>query len=327
MERYVLRALRHLPARFFQFAMKFWAVCTGHRIGTLAANAAFWTVFSLPWLILAIASTLGVVSRLSTPAAAEAVKRNVDQLIMELVGSDAANQYAIPAFDQIYSQGLRGLGIVGYVVAFYSGSRAVRSCMDGIALLSGCGGQRQVLRAQLIAIVLYLVGVLLFVVALTTTTVGTDEVAKWTGLGKNVFTVLDGSILLIASVAFVLALFHFAATPRLPWKRDVPAAFAGVIVSIGCVYFVAWYAETVASSSLFGALGIAPFVAMLTAYVAYLMIMYIAVVSAICNGRDIFNVDPGPRRQYQQLQKLDVEDRALLSESVERRKETRPDQD
>lgn len=309
MERYVLRLLRRLPTRYFKLCVKFWAVCAGHNVGTLAANTAFWTVFSLPWLILAIASTLGVVSRLSTPAAAEAVRQNVDQIIADLVGSEVAAQYAAPAFDQIFNQGLRGLGVVGYVVAFYSGSRAVSSCMSGIALVSGAGDVRREVRARLLAIVLYLVGVVLFVVALTTTTVGTDQVAQWSGIGEAIFNVIDAVLLAVAGIAFLWTIYHFAVYPRLPWKRDLPAAVAALVITVLCVYFVAWYAESVASSSSFGALVIAPFVAMLTAYVAFLMVLYIAVFSSIVNGRDVFNFDFGPRRAYHHLQSVDLADR------------------
>lgn len=309
MERYGLRLLRRLPTKYFKFCLKFWAVSSGHRVGTLAANAAFWAVFSLPWLILAIASTLGVVTRLSTPAAAEAVRLNVEQVISELVGSEVAAQYATPAFDQIFNQGLQGLGLVGYVVAFYSGSRAVRSCMGGIALVSGAGDVKREIRARLLAIVLYLVGVILFVVALTTSTVGTDQVAQWTGIGEVIFEAVDAVVLAAAGIAFLWTIFHFAVHPRLPWKRDLPAAVASLVLSVLCVYFVAWYAESVASSSSFGALVIAPFVAMLTAYVVFLGILYIAVASAIINRRDVFNFDFGPRRAYHRLQSIDLADR------------------
>lgn len=309
MERYVLRVLRRLPTRYFRIALKFWAVCAGHRVGTLAANAAFWTVFSLPWLILAIASTLGVVSRLSTPAAASAVRQNVELVITELVGSEVASQYAKPAFDQVFDQGLRGLGIVGYVVALYSGSRAVRSCMSGIALVSGAGDEKREIRARFIAIALYLVGVVLFVVALTLTTVGTDQVAVWTHLPEFVFAGVDGALLAVAATTFLWTIFHFAVHPRLPWRRDVPAAVSALVITVLCVYFVAWYAESVASSSSFGALVIAPFIAMLTAYVAFLAVLYIAVLSAIVNGRDVMNFDFGPRPIYHHLQSVDLADR------------------
>lgn len=311
MERFVLRALRRLPAKYFEVGLKVWAVCSGHRIGTLAANAAFWTVFSIPWLILAIASTLGIVNRILTPSIAEAVEQNIDQVIVELVGREVADQYAIPAFNHIFDEGLQGLGVVGFVVALYAGSRAVRSCVSAIALVSGCGEERRAFHARVSAVGLYLVGVVLFVVALATTTVGTDQVALWTGLGDGLFVVLDRFLLLIASVGFMWTIFHFAMLPRLPWKRQLPAAIAAVLVTVGSVYAVAWYADNVMRTSSFGALSVAPFVAMLISYVVFLMVFSIATLSAVCNGCDILGTECGPRRIYNRLREIDAASREL----------------
>lgn len=106
--------------------MKFWAISSGRRVGSLAADAAFWGVFSLPWLILAFASTVGLIVRVAGPGVDDAIRSDIEQALIQLVGGDVAHQYAIPAFEQMFNEGLRGLGVVGYVVAFYSGSRAVR---------------------------------------------------------------------------------------------------------------------------------------------------------------------------------------------------------
>lgn len=310
MERYVIRLLRRMPLRYFRFAMKFWAVSSGRRVGSLAADTAFWAVFSLPWLILAIASTVGFVVRISGSGVDDAIKADLEQAIVQLVGTEVAAQYAVPAFEQMFNEGLRGLGIIGYLVAFYSGSRAVRSFVSSVGLVSGSGGERQQLRSRLRAVGLYLVGVVLIVLAFSTATVGTDELADISGLSEVVFQVVDVLLLITVGTAYLWTLFHFSMQPRLPWRRDVPTALVTLVVGAGCMLFVAWYAEGLASRSSFGALVVAPFVAMLTAYVAVSAALYLALASAIINGRDVFNFDQGPRQRYHDLQRKDVDDRA-----------------
>ncbi len=310
MERYVIRLLRRMPLRYFRFAMKFWAVSSGRRVGSLAADTAFWLVFSLPWLVLAFASTVGFVVRVSGSGVDEAIKSDVAKAITALVGTDVAVQYAIPAFEQMFDQGLKGLGIVGYLVAFYSGSRAVRSFVGSVGLVSGDGGERRQLRSRLQALGLYLIGVIIIVLAFSMVTVGTDELADLSGMSEAIFQVIDVLLLVLAGTTYLWSLFHFSMQPRLPWRRDVPAAFATLLVGAGCILFVAWYAAGVVSRSSIGALVAAPFVAMLTTYVAVSAALYLALASAIINGRDVFNFDSGPRQRYHDLQRLDVDDRA-----------------
>lgn len=324
MDRYALRLLRRLPTRYFRFAVKFWAASSGRRIGSLAADTAFWVVFSLPWLILAIASTIGAVARLSGPALSEAIRHDAEVAIVQLVGVDVATQYANPAFEQVFNQGLRGLGIVGYLVAFYSGSRAVRSFINGIRMMSGGGAEPSQVRSRLRALVLYVVGILLFVLAVSTVTVGTDQVAVWTGRGDGIFQVVDVVLLVCAGTVYLWSIFHFAMVPRLGWRRDLPASIATLIVGALCVWFVAWYANGVASRSSIGALVVAPFVAMLTAYVAVLAALMIALASAILNNRDVLNFEFGPRERYHRLQTLDLEDRNRVGMPVDSADETGP---
>ena len=61
--------------------------------------------------------------------------------LLELVGVDVATQYANPAFEQVFNQGLRGLGIVGYLVAFY-GEPSGPQLHHGIRMVSGGGADR-----------------------------------------------------------------------------------------------------------------------------------------------------------------------------------------
>ena len=196
MERLVIRLLRRMPLRYFRFAMKFWAISSGRRVGSLAADTAFWGVFSLPWLILAFASTVGLIVRVAGPGVDDAIRSDIEQALIQLVGGDVAHQYAIPAFEQMFNEGLRGLGVVGYVVAFYSGSRAVRGFVESVRLVSGAS-ERQQFRSRFRALGLYLVGVLLIVFAFSTVTVGTDELADITGLGEWIFQILDILLLLL----------------------------------------------------------------------------------------------------------------------------------
>ena len=109
-----------------------------------------------------------------------------------------------------------------------------------------------------------------------------------------------------AGTVYLWSIFHFAMVPRLGWRRDLPASIATLIVGALCVWFVAWYANGVASRSSIGALVVAPFVAMLTAYVAVLAALMIALASAILNNRDVLNFEFGPRERYHRLQTLDL---------------------
>lgn len=54
MSRYLVPQLRRLPTAWFEYVLNLWATGSSKRLPVLAADTAFWTAFSLPWLTLTI---------------------------------------------------------------------------------------------------------------------------------------------------------------------------------------------------------------------------------------------------------------------------------
>ena len=121
---------------------KLWALLVGRRITGLAAEAAFWAIFSLPWLMLAFVSGLGVSAKYLGDEAVSQVRESIENVINRPDSRSSSTVRASSAHE-VFNETRADLGILGLVIALWAGSRAVMSYVQSIMLING------VRRAQL----------------------------------------------------------------------------------------------------------------------------------------------------------------------------------
>lgn len=225
--------IQRLPAGPAGFLISWHSLSSKHRMRVLATDAAFWLLFSLPWMVLALVATLGVSDSVLGVHVVEPVRADLEALITSVVGGQETSAEIRSELDHLFVSG-RALGIVGYLIAFTAGTRAFGSLLDSISILNGLG-PKPFLKRSAQALGLYLATAGLASVAVILATVGTDGVAQLVDAPRLIFQIVDPLILTAAALLLILALYRLGGGPASQWRSRLPGALAALVLSAVCL--------------------------------------------------------------------------------------------
>lgn len=149
-----------------------------NRITGLAGEAAFFTLLSLPPLLLGLVGLLGY---LAGALGADTLGQ-ARELILGGAGAvlspRSVAEVVRPALDDVLGTGRAGVSAVGFVVALWSGSRALNVYIDAITVLYDLSGQRGVIRQRAMSVALYALGLVAGVALLPLLAVGPNVLVQ-----------------------------------------------------------------------------------------------------------------------------------------------------
>src|SRR6476659_562098 len=99
--------------------------CLRHRVTGLAAEAAFFAVVSVPPLIFALAGAIGYVTDQFSPAQITDVRAALIEVSRRALTESAVNRIIVPTIDDVLKGGRFDVISLGFVLALWSGSRAL----------------------------------------------------------------------------------------------------------------------------------------------------------------------------------------------------------
>lgn len=274
------RQKNRLPPRIVQFGDRWWDLHQRERIEMMAADAAFWFVFSLPWMVLAVVASLGFVSRVTGWKVIDQVQNDLIDMANAVLSPQAANDFVIPRLNELFSQGRAHLGIIGIVLAFYSGSRAFKSLLASIRSVSG-QTDRGGLRSRVVGLGFYVSSVALISLGLATITAGTDRIAGGVGAPQGVFRIIDPLIFLVLILLLVQTLLYIGMRPALSWKRDWWPATGAVLIAGACLVGIGIYLRTQLDAGSVLGLAEVPIAVMLFCYVASWVVLNATTVQTL----------------------------------------------
>src|SRR6478735_1295462 len=114
--------------------------CMRYRVTGLAAEAAFFAVLSVPPLIFAMAGAIGFVTDQFSPAQVDDVRQAVIDLSQRALTDSAVDRIITPTINDVLQGGRFDIISVGFVLALWSGSRALHVFVDTITIMHGLGG-------------------------------------------------------------------------------------------------------------------------------------------------------------------------------------------
>ncbi|MGV1035745.1 MAG: YihY/virulence factor BrkB family protein [Candidatus Nanopelagicales bacterium] len=287
-QRQVAGVLDKAPRPALRFALMWWAVISGRRVTGLAAEAAFWVLFSLPWLALAFVSGLTAFTRYSGDDTVSLVEQRILETVEKVLTPEAAEQYATPIIRDMFAQGGTSLGVIGLVLAVWTGSRAVMTYVEAVTIINGEFGVRGYARRRVLSGVIYLVAVVIGVVMSPVLIIGPTTVGEWLDLQPVVVTSL--SFLFVVTVATLLltTLFYISAVSKKAWWTSLPGAVLAVVFSVLAGVGLTIYVRGLfAESSVYGVLA-TPIAVMVFAYAFSLIALMGAAFDAVRIGRPIF---------------------------------------
>ncbi len=254
--------------------------CVRHRVTGLAAEAAFFTILSLPPLIFALAGAIGFVTSSLDVLTVANLQQQVLALARRVLTTSAVDSVIAPTLADVLSGGRAAVISVGFVLALWSGSRALNVFVDTITIMYGLGGRRGLLRTRLLSFGLYLLLLLIGVVLIPLVLVGPGLVDRILPERLQLLGDLYWPVVLLGSAVFLAVIYHFSIPVRTRVRTGLPGAALALLLWVGgsALLRVALNASG-ASSSIYGPLA-APIAVLIWLYLISAAVLIGAALNA-----------------------------------------------
>ncbi|WP_078969361.1 YihY/virulence factor BrkB family protein [Streptomyces cyaneogriseus] len=254
--------------------------CMEYRILGLAAEAAFFTLLSVPPLLLSIIGLLGYVDMWTGADTIQSLRANILDASRAVLSDRGVHEIAEPILHDVMKGGRVDVISLGFLFALWSGSRAVNVFIDTITVMYGLDGVRGIVKTRLLAFALFVVALLIGSVALPLMVAGPDAVVRVVPWSATVVQVLYWPVVIVLSIVFLTTLYHVSVPVRSPWIEDVPGALVALgMWVLGSFLLRIYLTSTVEGPTIYGSLA-APVAVLLWIGVSAFAVLVGAAVNA-----------------------------------------------
>ncbi|GAB2644857.1 YihY/virulence factor BrkB family protein [Kribbella swartbergensis] len=274
--------VRKIPATTWKLLSQTVGVCLRYRVTGLAAEGAFFAILSLPPLIFGLAGSLGyIASRYFEVETIDEIKEQIADLAARALTVDSVQSVIVPTLDQVLSGGRPDVISIGFVLALWSGSRALNVFVDTITIMYGMGGKRGIVRTRALSFSLYCAALVIGVIVLPLVLAGPDAVAALLPHRLDFLNQLYWPVVTILSAGFLNTLYHLSVPVRTPWVSDLPGSFLALSIWILGSFILRWILQsTVGGTSIYGPLA-APIAVLLWLYMTAIAVLIGAALNAV----------------------------------------------
>jgi membrane protein len=255
--------------------------CMRYRVTGLAAEAAFFAVLSMPPLVFALAGAIGYVGDRFTEAQVADVRDAVIDLASRAMTDNAVDSIIEPTVEDVLSGGRFDIISIGFVLALWSGSRALNVFVDTITIMHGLGGHRGIVQTRALSFLLYVLFLVTGVVTIPLVVAGPSLVADWLPERFDFVNSLYWPIVVLLCICSLATLYHVSVPVRTAWRYNLPgAAFTLLCWVVGSYLLRSVLTATAAESrSIFGPLA-APIAVLLWLYLVSIAVLIGAALNA-----------------------------------------------
>ena len=254
--------------------------CVRYRVTGLAAEAAFFGVLSLPPLIFGLAGAIGFVTSTLDIRTIAGFREQLLDLSSRILTPDVVASVIEPTINDVLSRGHAAVISIGFLLALWSGSRAVNVFVDTITIMYGMAGRRGIVRTRALSFVLYLVFLLAGVVLLPLILIGPSLVNRVLPVSLVAVGNLYWPVVLLGSVCLLATLYHLSVPARTRLRADLPGAAITVAMWVaGSVLLRYVLSKSIGSTTIYGPLA-APIAFLLWLYVISIAVLIGAAFNA-----------------------------------------------
>lgn len=255
--------------------------CLRHRVTGLAAEAAFFAVLSVPPLVFALAGAVGFVSERFTATQVEDVSNAVLEVSRQALTDRAVDRIIAPTLQEVLDGGRYDVISIGFVLALWSGSRALNVFVDTITIMHGLGGHRGIVATRALSFVLYVMAMVTGAVSIPLVVAGPSLVDRVLPERLDFVNGLYWPVVLVLCICFLATLYHVSVPVRTNWSFNLPGAVFALFCWIAGSYVLRWVLTVTAaeSRSIYGPLA-APIAVLLWLYLLALAVLIGAAVNA-----------------------------------------------
>jgi membrane protein len=274
--------VRKVPATTWKLLTQTIGVCLRYRVTGLAAEGAFYAILSLPPLIFGLAGSLGyIASKWFEVETINEIKQQIVDLAARALTDDSIRNVISPTLDQVLNGGRPDVISIGFVLALWSGSRALNVFVDTITIMYGMGGKRGIVRTRALSFTLYCAALIIGVIVLPLVLAGPDAVDALLPHRLDFLNQLYWPVVTILSAGFLNTLYHLSVPIRTPWVSDLPGSFLALSIWILGSFVLRWILQsTVGGTSIYGPLA-APIAVLMWLYMTAIAVLIGAALNAV----------------------------------------------
>jgi membrane protein len=199
-----------------------------YRVTGLAAEVAFFTLMSVPPLLLCFAGTLGYLSQ----GTIHAVETNILTAAGTVLSQTSIDQIVKPLLDSVFSGGRPDLISIGFMLALWSGSRALYVFVETVTIMYGLEDKRGIIRTRALSLGLYIVALIVGTIVLPLIVAGPGLVVDAFPQARGLVHALYWPAAMVLLVVFLTTLYHVSVPVRTPWREDLPGALVALLVLV-----------------------------------------------------------------------------------------------
>lgn len=291
--------------------------CMEYRVMGLAAEAAFFTLISVPPLLLGLIGLLGYFDTWTGTDTIATLRGNILEASAAVLSDRGVDEVARPLMDDVIRGGSPDLISLGFAIALWSGSRAVNVFIDTITVMYGLDGRRGIVATRLLAFLLYVVGLIVGSVVLPLLVAGPELALRVVPQARGTVTVFYWPVVVLLSVAFLTTLYHVSVPVRSPWREDIPGALVALVMWVlGSALLRVYLVGTVEGPTIYGSLA-APVAVLLWIGVSAFAVLVGAAVNAAID-RVWPSVTTAAARRLKEQQREDAAAAIVAGSSVRR---------
>ncbi len=255
--------------------------CYRNRVTGLAAEAAFFALLSLPPLIFALAGSIGYVFSRFSDARLDEVRSAVVDLSSRALTDETVSTIIEPTMNDVFRGGRYDVVSIGFVLALWSGSRALNVFVDTITIMYGLGGHRGLVKTRVLSFLLYVMGLVTGVVTIPLVLAGPTLVEKLVPERFDFVNSLYWPSVVVLSICFLATLYHVSVPVRTSWRYNLPGATLTLMLWVFGSFVLRWVLTSTAgrSTSIYGPLA-APIAVLLWLYLLSIAVLIGAAVNA-----------------------------------------------
>ncbi|HYF72731.1 MAG TPA: YihY/virulence factor BrkB family protein [Nocardioides sp.] len=277
--------------------------CLRYRVTGLAAEAAFFAIVSVPPLIFAMAGAIGFVSDQFSAAQVEDVRSAVVDFSQRVLTDRAVHKIIEPTIDDVLGPGRFDVISLGFVLALWSGSRALNVFVDTITIMHGLGGHRGIVKTRALSFFLYVLAMVTGVISVPLVVAGPSLVEDWLPERLGLLMGFYWPTVTLVCICFLATLYHVSVPVRTNWSFNLPGATFSLCCWIVGSYVLRWFLTVTAadSGSIYGPLA-APIAVLLWLYLVSIAVLIGAAVNAAFD--EVFPQKATTRARLELVQRL-----------------------
>jgi membrane protein len=266
-------SVRHLRDVVWRLTRETAAVCFRYRVTGLAAEAGFFALLSLPPLVLGLVGSIGYLGNWIGDTSVQQLENRIIDVSAKVLTADQVREVIKPTLRQVFEGGRFDIISIGFVLALWSGSRALNVFIDTISIMYGLGGRRGIVRTRALSFTLYVGVVVVGSIVIPLVLVGPSLLGKLLPDQVGFLNSLYWPVASLLSVLSLTTLYNISVPVRTPWRRDLPGALLTLVIW----FFGSYVVRTIISISVGGTSIYGP----LTAPIVLLIWLYVLAIAVL----------------------------------------------